>query len=100
MRKPGRRLRRLAGLRRTQKLRQQDNDEPLAQPEPKKRGLITIAEDHVADGDDSRGRAGAESRCGQAGGEAAPIGKPFERIADAGAINRARPDPGQRCGDV
>ena len=72
---------------------------PLPQPKPQKRGLIAIAEDHFADGNDGCGRSGAESRGGQAGGEPAQVGKPFERVADASAINSAGTDAGERRGD-
>ena len=29
---------------------------------------------------------------GEAGGEAAPVGEPFQRVAHAGAVDRPRPD--------
>ena len=45
-------------------------------------------------------RARAKTRRGQAGGQAALVGEPFQRIADAGAVDRAGADAADRGGDV
>jgi hypothetical protein len=37
---------------------------------------------------------------GEAGGQAALVGEPFQRIADAGAVDAARADAGDDLGDV
>src|SRR5438067_13787566 len=70
-------------------------------PMPNQEGAF-VAEiaDHLLDRDDRQGGAGAKAGGGQPGAEAAPVGKPFQRIADAGAVDRAGADPADRGGDV
>ena len=48
-------------------------------------------------GTDGDGGAGAEARRRNAGGETASARKPFERVADASAVNTSRPNAAQRC---
>ena len=86
------RLRRFTLLRGAQQLRENEDDQPLPKAEPQKGGLIAVGEDDVADGNDGRGSAGAEASGGEARGESAAIRKPLERVADAGAVNRAGAD--------
>jgi hypothetical protein len=52
------------------------------------------------DRNDRQSRSGAKACGGQTGGEAAPIGKPFERITDASAIGRAGADPSDCRRDI
>jgi hypothetical protein len=57
-------------------------------------GVSTSREQRSEARHDGHRRAGTEA-CGPAGGESAPVGKPFQRRTDAGAVDRrADPDGG------
>ena len=94
------RCRHLADARCAQHERQHDHDDALADAEPQERRLVAAGGDHVLDRDDGERRSRAEARRGQSGGEAAPVGEPFQRVADAGAVDRAGPDAADRGGDI
>src|ERR1700712_505802 len=79
----------LPSLRRKQKERQCDDDQPLSESKIQEGGLEAGILDHRLDRRDRQCRTGAESCCGDAGGEAALVGKPFQRVADTGAIHAA-----------
>ena len=53
-----------------------------------------------ADRDDGQRRAGAKARGGQADREAAPVGEPLHRVADAGGVDRAGAGARHRRADV
>jgi hypothetical protein len=100
LRQPRRGLRRFARRRRAEELREQEDDQPFAEAEPEKGRLVAVSEDHMADRNDGRRRAGAETGGDQAGGEPAAIGKPFERMTDAGAVDGPRARAGKGCGGI
>ena len=90
-----RRRRDLAAFRRAQDACKQQNDDALAEAEPQEGRLIAMRLDRGDDRINGERGAGTETRGSQAGGKAAAIGEPFERIADAGAVDRARADAGK-----
>src|SRR5260370_24938406 len=90
----------LAAKRRAQDPAEHEDDDALADAESEEGRLEAARRDHVRDRDDGERRAGAEAGGGQAGGEAAAVGEPFERVSDAGAVDRAGADAAGRGGDV
>ena len=69
-----------------------DDDDALSETEIEEGGLEAGACDHRLDRRDRQRRACAEARGGDAGGQAALVGKPFQRVADAGAVDAAGAD--------
>jgi hypothetical protein len=63
-------------------------------------GVSTSHEQRNEARHDGQHRAGTEARGGPAGGESAPVGKPFQRRTDAGAVDRSRADPADGGGDM
>ena len=96
----GLRRRRLARARRAQQQRHHGDDNALADAEIEKGGLVTRSRDDLLDRHDGQRRAGAKAGRGQPGAQTAPVGEPFQRVADAGAVDRAGADPADRRGDV
>src|SRR5262249_59276302 len=64
--------------------------EMVKEGETKEVGFMAARLTHPWDGDEGGGGAGAEACRRQTSGEAPPIGKPLERITDAGAVDGAR----------
>ncbi len=62
--------------------------------------LISGRLDEVRDRRDRECRAGAESGSGQAGSQAAVIGKPLERAPDRRAVDHAGADAGESIGEI
>jgi len=71
---------------------------PLPHPEAQERGLIAVAS-IISRMGMTVAAVQRESRRSQTSGEASQIGKPFERIAHAGAVDRAGTNAGQSRGD-
>ena len=90
----------LARIRCPQEQREDDDDDALADAEPEERRFVAARADHVGDRDHGQRRAGAEAGGRQAGGESAPVGEPFQRVADRTAIDDAGADAADRGGDV
>jgi hypothetical protein len=86
--------------RRNEEERQQDDDDPLPEAEIEESLLIAVRLDHGGDRHDRESRPGAETGRREARRQSAPVGKPLERIAYAGAVHRARSDAADRGGDV
>ena len=82
----------LSGLRREQEEGEDHDDDALPETEIEEGGLEAGVLDHRLDRRDRQRRACAESGSGNAGGEAALVGKPFQRVADAGAIHATGAD--------
>ena len=82
----------LSRLRREQEEGEDHDDDALAETEIKEGGLEAGVLDHGLDRRDRQRRARAESGRGDAGGEAALVGKPFQRVADAGAVDATGAD--------
>ena len=91
---------RLAGRGRPQHLRDEHDDEALSEAEPQESGFVPARLNHVGNRHDRQGRAGAEARRRQSRGEATPVGKPFQRVADRSAVNHARADAANRGAEV
>jgi len=72
----------------------------LSKPEGKEGGLVSVCRDHVLNPDDGQLRADSEPGRRQARGKTSVVGKPLQRIADSGAVNRPRPDPADDLGEV
>jgi hypothetical protein len=79
---------------------QREDDDTLDQTEPEEGGRVTAGSDDGADRDHGQRCAGAEPGGGQADGEAATVGKPFDRIADAGGIDGAGAGAGQHRPEI
>jgi hypothetical protein len=62
--------------------------------------LVAARLDHRADRRDGDRGAGAEARRREPAAQAALVGKPFERVADAGAVHRAAGDAGDRAAEI
>ena len=77
-----------------------EDDHALPDAEREERALIAAGGDHVRDRHHGHRGTGAEAGGGRAGGKAAAVGKPFERIADAGAVHRAGADAADDGGGV
>ena len=89
-----------AGRRRPEEPREQDHDEALAEAEHQESVLVAGRGDHVRDRRDRQRRSGAKPGGGEASGEAATVGEPFQRVADAGAVDRAGADAADRRGEI
>jgi hypothetical protein len=63
-------------------------------------GASTSREQRSEARHDGQRRAGTAACGGQAGGESAPVGKPFQRRTDAGAVDRSHADPADGGGDM
>ena len=72
----------------------------LAEPEPQIGDLITARLDHGGERHNGEGCARAEAGGREAGGKTAPVGKPFQRVADGGAEDRTGAEPGDDRGEV
>ena len=83
-----------------QNKRHEEHDHALPDAEPEKRYFIAVARDHVGDRNDGDCRTSAEASGRRAGGKTAPVGKPLQRVADAGAIHRARAHAGDHGGGI
>src|SRR6266581_4483775 len=86
--------RNLSRLRCEQKEGENHNNDALPKTEIKEGALEARILDHRLDRRDRQRGARAESRRGDACGKAALVGKPFQRIADAGAVDAAGADAG------
>ena len=76
------------------------DDEPLPDAKIEKGLLEALILDHVLDGNNSQSRSGPEA-CGcDARSQSAFVGKPFQGIANTGAIDTARPDTANNHGRV
>ena len=64
----------------------------LADAEGEERVLVAARYDHLGDRHHGERGARAEAGGGRTGGEAAAMREPLERVADAGAVHRARAD--------
>ena len=84
--------RNLSRLRREQEEGEDHDDDALAETEIEEGGLEAGILDHRLDRRDCQRRACAKSGCGDACCEAALVGKPFQRVADAGAVDAAGAD--------
>ena len=82
----------LSRLRREQEEGEDHDDDALPETEIEEGGLEAGVLDHRLDRRDRQRGAGAETGRGDAGGEAALVGKPFQRVADAGAVDAAGAD--------
>ena len=80
--------------------RGEHHDDALADAEHEEGVLETALLDHVGDRDDGQRRTGTEPGGRQAGREPAPVGKPLQGVADAGAVDRARTDAADGRGRV
>ena len=76
------------------------DDDALSETEIEEGGLEAGVLDHRLDRRDRQRRACAESGGGDAGGEAALVGKPFQRVADAGAVHAAGADAGDDHAEI
>ena len=92
--------RHFAGLRGAQQQADQDHDDALPKAEPEESRLIAARCDHVGDRNDGECRACAETCRRQACSEAAPVGKPLERVADRAAVNHARANTADRRAEI
>ncbi|MNL10547.1 hypothetical protein D3C87_1313490 [compost metagenome] len=79
------------GRRRIERQAQDHDHDALPQPEGEEGALVAAGLDHVGDG--HHGQRGARAEAGRRNPrrQPAPVGKPLERIAHAGAIYRASP---------
>jgi len=77
-----------------------EHDHALADPEGEKGLLVAAGRDHVGDRHHGDCSSRAEAGGGRARSEAAVIGKPFQRIADAGSVHRAGADAAEDGADV
>jgi hypothetical protein len=82
------------GFRREQEEGEDHDDDALSKTEIEEGGLEAGILDHRLDRRHRERGARAKSRRGNAGGEAALVGKPFQRVADAGAVDAAGADAG------
>ena len=82
----------LAGLRREQEEGEDHDDDALSETEIEEGGLEAGILDHRLDRRDRQRGARTKTCRGDAGGKAALVGKPFQRIADAGAVDAAGAD--------
>ena len=80
--------------------RKRHHHEPLADAEIEERRFVARRLDDRGDRQDGECRARAEAGGGEAGGEAAAVGEPLERVAYAGAVHGAGADAADRRGDV
>jgi hypothetical protein len=69
-----------------------DHHQALHNPKGHEGGRIALRLDHVGDRHDGQGRAHPIARGGQAGGQAAVVGEPFQGIADGAPIDNAATD--------
>ena len=89
------------GLRRlAQEKGEHEYDHALPDAEGEKGLLVAAGGDHVGDRHHGERGSRAEAGGGRARGEAAVIRKPFQRIADAGAVHRAGADAAEDGADV
>ena len=79
---------------------EREHDQALPDAEIEERALIAAGRDHAGDRHHGDGGARAEAGRGRARGEAAAVRKPFQRVADAGAVDRAGADAGDDGGGV
>src|SRR5690606_14245136 len=79
---------------------EQKHDAALEKAEEHEGVLVARGVDHVRDRDDRDGRARAEAGGGEAGGEAAAIREPLQRVAHAGAVDGARADAAESSADI
>jgi hypothetical protein len=79
---------------------EQEHDDALAEAEPEERLFVAAALDHVRDRHDGRRRPRAEARRSNAGREPSTIREPLERVADAGAVHRARAHAANGCREI
>ncbi len=75
-------------------------DQPLKDAEVEKGVLISRCMDHFGDRQDGERGAGTEARRGHARRQAAAPREPFQRVADAGPIDRAGAHAADGRGDV
>ncbi len=61
---------------------------------------VSLRLDHVVDGGDGQSRADAKTHGRKARRKTAPVGKPFQRVADTGTIDSGRPHPAYGSGQI
>ncbi len=64
----------------------------MADAERQERPFKAVRRDHLSDRNDGESRSRAEAGGGRARRQSAPVGKPLQRIADAGSVNRTGAD--------
>jgi hypothetical protein len=80
--------------------RTEEHNQSLADTKPQEGRLVTMTVNHVTDRNNGQGRAGAECRRRQPGGQSATVGEPLERVAHAGAIHNAHASAADRGAQV
>src|SRR5882724_2506169 len=80
--------------------REHENNHTLSYAEIEECCFVSLRLDHRYDRLDSEHRPQPESHRRQSRGKAAPIGKPFERIANAGTVDSTSADPADRGADI
>ena len=86
--------------RRPQQQRKQHDHDALAEAEIQERRLVAEIRDRLLDRDDGQRGTGPEPGSCQPGAQAAPVGKPFQCVADAGPVHGAGAGAADRRGDI